>query len=282
MTDVLDRLCAASEAHYSNPYASLTWPDTVDLDSWFTSPELVSVHGTAIWLQLGPPERRRLSFWEAVNFFSVNIWGERTLIAGLADRLYAPGLEDLSPYLHHMLDEENKHSIHFGRFCTQYAGKVYPDRTVRLGPDPAEAADFLFFARVLIFEEVVDRLNVAMARDPRLVPVARWINRNHHLEETRHLAFGRSVVKRLFDDGRRRWSAQLISDIRAHLADYLTATWKQLYNPAVYRDAGLPEPFLLAASAYANPAARLRRAALSARCVRFLLRSGILLEEPQP
>ena len=112
---------------------------------------------------------KRLSFCETVNFFSLNIHGEKRLIEGLARRLYRRGMEDLTAYLHHFLDEENKHMVYFGGFCTEYAGKVYPDRKVAFPREYAAGEeDFLFFAQVLIFEEIVDVYNVHLATDERL------------------------------------------------------------------------------------------------------------------
>ncbi|HVE62598.1 MAG TPA: diiron oxygenase, partial [Mycobacteriales bacterium] len=93
------------------------WPDTVERPQWFTSPQLVSLHGTSAWEALDEPARQELSFWEAVSFYSLNIHGERLLMAGLAQRLYRPGLVDVSEYLHHFLAEENVHSVWFGTFC---------------------------------------------------------------------------------------------------------------------------------------------------------------------
>jgi hypothetical protein len=177
-----------------------------------------------------------------------------------------------------MLDEENKHSIYFGGFCERYAGKVYPDRKLIFGEDPAEARDFLFFAKVMIFEEIVDRYNVLMARDERLAPVARFINDNHHREETRHLAFGRRMLQALLRDGRRHWSDDLLDEVRTHLAGFLAQTWREFYNSAVYADAGLPHSWDLATSAYTSSAAHAHRKALSSRCMRFLNNSHILPE----
>ena len=48
---------------------------------------------------------------------------------GLAGRLYRKDLADVADYLHHFLDEENKHSIFFGGFCRRYA-RVYRTRQV--------------------------------------------------------------------------------------------------------------------------------------------------------
>src|SRR5687767_7163377 len=101
------------------------WPDSVARPGWYTSPELVSAYGGDLWDSLDEGQRQELSFWEAVNFFSLNVHGERMLMAGLAERLYRPGLVEVTEYLHHFLAEENTHSTWFGTFCQRYAGKVY-------------------------------------------------------------------------------------------------------------------------------------------------------------
>ena len=93
LTDTVRKLSAASRRAYQNPYEAIEWPDHVDRSQWFTSPELVSLFGTPWWDELDEPTRRKLSFWEAVNFFSLNIHGEKILMEGLARRLYQPGLQ---------------------------------------------------------------------------------------------------------------------------------------------------------------------------------------------
>jgi hypothetical protein len=269
------RLAAASRRAYSNPYEGIDWPDSVDRDQWFTSPELISLYGTPAWEGLDERGRRKLSFWEAVNFYSLNIAGERSLMEGLAARLYRPGLEDVAEYLHHFLDEENKHSVWFGTFCHRYAGKVYPDRKVAFPRDYAEGEeDFLFFAEVSVFEEIVDRYNVVMARDERLADVARRINDNHHTEETRHLVFGRRIVAELWRQWSGRWPAEVVARIRAHIAGFVTATWRDYYNPDVYRDAGLADPYAVARGAWDATVAH--RDGITARALRPLLAAGVL------
>jgi len=196
---------------------------------------------------------------------------------GLAGRLYAAQPSEISDYLHHFLDEENKHSIWFGRFCLQYAGRVYADRKVVFPRDYAEGEeDFLFFAKVAIFEEIVDRYNAAMAADDRLVPVARAINANHHADETRHLAFGRSAVVELWERHSRVWPRDTVDGVRTHLAGFVTATWREYYNPEVYRDAGLAEPVAVARAAWSHETQRAHRATMTSRCGRFLADAGIV------
>lgn len=276
---LVDRLCAQSARDDDRAPPRPLWPEALERQQWFTSPELVSLYGTASWSRLDEPTRQLVSFWEAVNFFSQNIHGERLLVAGLRERLDRPATAFLAPYLARMIAEEEQHSVYFTRFCERYAGRVYPDRMLALTSDPPAAADFLFFARVMIFEDIVDCFNTRMGADNRLVEVARWINADHHREERRHLAFGRRVVLRLFADGRRDWPPALLDEVRAALTGYLQAVWLTFYNPQSYADAGLDEPWRLAAQAFADPVARRHRALLSRRCLRFLHRHEILAGE---
>jgi hypothetical protein len=271
MAATVDRLCRMSRAHRHDPFAALEWPAALTEGAWCMSPELISLQGTPAFDAFDEDARRRLSFWEAVNFFSLNIHGERLLIAGLAARLHVPADDDLSPYLHHFLDEENRHMFYFAEFCRRYAGKIYPDRNLALSRAPAaDEEQFLFFAQVLLFEEIVDAYNRRMAADARLADIVREIHRLHHLDEVRHLVFGRRLVRVLRDRCLPRWPRDTRRLIDRRLRDFVEATWKQLYNPAAYAEAGLPEPHVLRRAALAHPAVAARRDDLLAGCEALL------------
>jgi hypothetical protein len=281
VSETAARLSRQSRRAYQNPYTQLEWPEMVHPErDWFTSPEYVSLYGTPVWEGLDEPARRCLAFYEAAGFYSLNIHGEKSLMQGLAARLYRSDLVDSASYLHHFLDEENKHSIYFGGFCTRYA-RVYRSRQVPFGdPGRGDVDDFLFFAKTLIFEEIVDHYNRVQARDRRLHELARFINDNHHREETRHLVFGRRVVTALWRRCAPDWSPPVRDDVREDLTEFLAATWREYYNPDVYGDAGLDGGFELAQAAWSAPAQRAHRRLVSAGCTRFLLSAGILTREP--
>ncbi len=287
MQSTVDRLCRTSVDNVIDPHAALAWPESMDREQWFTSPELISLYGTAVWEAMNEAQRKRLSFFEAVNFYSLNIHGERMLIEGLSKRLYRRGNEVISPYLHHFLDEENKHMFYFGSFCSRYAGKIYPEK--KLAVDSGDAAppepgveDFLFFAKVVVFEEIVDVHNREMAKDARLVPLAREINRLHHFEETRHLSFGRKLTQELWERWSPEWSADRVTGVRDYLAAYVNATWKEYYNPDVYKDAGLDGAFALRRTAWDSEHRKAQRARITAPCLRFFRNAGILSQEIEP
>ena len=200
LTETAERLCALSRERAIDPVAEIVWPDAVDANAWYTSPEFVSLFGTSTWDALDDASRKRVAFLEAVNFYSLNIHGERALIEGLARRLYRGDHATMSPYLHHFLEEESRHMAYFGRFCTLYAGGPYAEKKLVFPREfaPGEE-DALFFAKVLIFEELVDVLNRRMAKDERLHPLAHTINRLHHDDKVRHLEFGRRITADTFE-----------------------------------------------------------------------------------
>lgn len=277
----LRKLCDASVKDYINPYHHIDWPESMEFDQWFMSPELISLYGTETYDSLAEAEQKRLSFYEAINFFSLNINGEKSLVQGLAERLYKRGNDEINGYLHHFLDEENKHMVYFGQFCMRYAAKIYPDKKMYFPREyePGEQ-DFLFFAKVLVFEEIVDVYNVAMSRDERVMPLARQINLLHHRDEARHLVFGRQTVKDLFNSRSPGWSTETKQRVQDYLKNYLTSAWKEYYNPEVYRDAGIEDPYEVQETAYESANAREHRKRVSEACVEYLLENGILAEEP--
>ena len=274
-------LCRISEEQFTDPFEKIDWPETVAKEDWHFTPELISIYGMPEYEALTEDQKKALSFHEAINFFSLNIHGEKALIEGLAKNLYHRADPDFTPYLHHFLDEENKHMIYFGRFCSYYAGKVYPDKKLNFPREyvPGEE-EFLFFTKVMIFEEIVDRYNKRMGDDTRLTQLSRDINRFHHIDESRHLAFGRTLVKWFYKKYAPEWSEQTKQAISDYVKAYLVTTWREYYNSAVYTDAGLPSPYDLQERAYNRPEAQAHRKQISGPCIAFLIDEKILLEEP--
>lgn len=300
--DSVKKLCDASVKSFLNPYSYISWPEAMDRNQWFISPELISIFGTPEFEALDEHEKKRLSFYEAVNFFSLNIHGEKPLVEGLARRLYSKTFSEYVEYLHHFLDEENKHMIYFGGFCQRYVGKIYRDRKMSIPREYAPGEeDFLFFAKVMIFEEIVDVYNVQISLDERVEKTARQINNIHHLEEARHLVFGRQMVKHLFQQHSPNWDAETLESVQSYLSNYIVATWKEYYNPDVYRDALqasgssidlLPsdaamkalsrktDPYDLVEAAWRDPACRQHRISISSKLLHFLKENKMLTENP--
>jgi len=257
--DLAQKLHQASVKNPLSPYVGIEWPEKVPAESWYFSPEWISLEGTASFERLSEAEKKRLSFFECANFFTINIHGERALIQGLAERLYAR--PEVSVYLHDFLAEENNHMVYFGTFCERYLGKIYPDRKIAW-PNTAERSpgeeDFLFFSKVMIFEEMVDVYNFSFSQDERLHPLVREINRRHHVEETRHLVFGREMVSDLYRRHEASWGDEKKKELADYLEAYLQSTWREYFNPDVYEDAGLTNAYDLAEEARESAAGQAR------------------------
>ncbi len=276
------KLCRLSRDNMMDVFSAIRWPNNLPDSAWFMSPELLSVTGTDWGHQYDEETLKKLSFFEAVNFFSLNIHGERLLIEGLAKRIYRRSSGQVAEYLHHFIDEENKHMYYFGRYCQQYAGKIYPDRKLSLPRDFARGEeDVLFFANVLIFEEIVDVYNRTSGRDARVEPISRELNRLHHFEEARHLAFGRKILADLYREYAPQWRAQVHSRVRQSLVAFLQATWGEFYNPAVYADMGWPDPYRMRREIYQSRAARDHRYRVSGGVINILRELGLFEEVPE-
>ncbi len=272
----------ASVKRYNNPYEEFQWPDTLPMDDWHFAPELISIYGLEEFEALSKSQQKLLAFWEAVNFFGINIHGEKALIGGLAEHLYYMDWNpELSQYLHHFLDEENKHMTIFGTFCNRYGKKVYPDKKMTLPRQYEKGeADFLFFAKVVIFEELVDHYNMTMGKDDRLHPLSQHINQYHHNDESRHLAFGRELTRHLFETWAPTWSEETLTGVQSYLSNYMVSTWREYYNPAVYADAGIENSYELYQKAWSSPVCRAHREAVSANCIKYFMEHRMMTEAP--
>lgn len=276
------RLSMASRRKFYDVYRAFEWPEALEADAWAMPPELISLHGTPAWDTLDEPVRRRLSLYEMGNLFSLVLQGERLLVQGLAHRLYGKSTgHAITGYLHHFLDEENKHMVMFGEFCERYVGKVYPEKKLPLPRryEPGQE-EVVFFCMAMVVEELGDFYNVAVGQDERVDPLVREINKVHHVDEARHLAFGRLHLRELFERHAPQWSPQALDDFRTWLGGYLRASWADYYNPAVYRDAGIPLAYDIRQAALSHPAARAHRERASAKLVDYFVATGLLDERP--
>jgi hypothetical protein len=272
----LAELSVISEGTFIDP-GTFAWPEEHDSDAWYFTPELISLYGGETWESMDDTQRRQLSFFEAVNFFSLNIHGEKYLISEISRRLYGGEESELSRYLTHFVDEEARHMMYFSGFCRRYAGKIYPDRNIHNDGSGDEELDmFLLFARINIFEEIVDHYNRIMAKDLRLAPVVREINRIHHFEELRHLNFGRKFLQHCLEQHVADWDDTRRSELREHLSSYLQFVWKQYANPDMYKDAGIADAFEVWRGQGSAPAAVTHRNEINRKRLSFLRKLNLL------
>jgi hypothetical protein len=283
-----EQLTKASRKQFWDVYTYFQWPETLPEATWYMSPELVSVYGTEIWERMSEEQRQKLSLYEVANFFSLTLQGERPLVAGMSDLLYSSKMSpQATEYLHHFIDEENKHMIMFGMFCSKYIGAVYPEKKIALPREYAKGeSEVTFFCKVMVVEEVGDYYNVVMQRDKRIHPLVQELNFVHHRDEARHLGFGREMTKELWEKHSPTWSPEVLTRFRGWLAQYIKSSWADFYNPSMYRDggidkdSGLGDPYEVRQMALAHTACREHRERASKKLVTYFLRNGMLTEAP--
>ena len=240
--ELLDRLAEKSVEDHYNPYQTFQWPETLPADSLWMSRDLLSTHGTDLAEELDPQVLINLSRWESANFYSLNVHGIRELLIEVVRRIHTPGFEKPSEFFHHFLGEENQHMWFFAEFCLRYA-KIYPSPKLKaISHDNPDVENFLVFARILLFEEIVDYYNMRMADDDSLHETIRQVNRIHHRDESRHIAFGRELVGLLHRVMREKVSQEQLGEAESYLKRYIVHSLHSFYNPQVYRDAGIPDP----------------------------------------
>jgi hypothetical protein len=274
---LLGRLSKLSLADHYNPFQHFEWPASLPSDQYWMSPSLLTVFDTEIAQQLTEEELQSLSRWESLHFYSLNIHGIRELLTEVVRRIHSPGFSLPSEFFHHFIREENDHMWFFAEFCNRY-GKIYPDKSLKLGGKPdAAVEDFLVFAKIQLFEEIVDFFNSAMANDEALPPFIRELNRVHHRDESRHIAFGREIVAQLFRVMQGNASAQAVEDARTYVRRYLEVSIQSLYNPAVYRDAQLPfDAYATRTRLLGDERRRARHRDILKRPLSFLIKNEIL------
>jgi len=277
----LDTLVRLSRERHVNSFTGIEWPDAIPDDEWWLSPELLSVHGTALARELPESQLKLLSKWECINAFSLNVEGERELISMLSAQLYLPDLPDIETYIHHFIDEENKHLWFFGEFCRRYGGKIYSSKKTGVVDERfgREMSFFLLFARIFLFEEIGSHYNVVAGGDPRVSPFVRMIHRIHHADEARHITFGRAILSGSKEIAFAASDQAERDAAIAHLQRFLRISIEALYQPAMYRDSGIAGGVALRRTLLADPVRREHHASvLLKRPLGFMRDIGIPLE----
>lgn len=277
LQDVAGRLSAMSREKRYDVYEIFDWPESLPRDAYWMSPELTTCYGTDVWRELDETARITLSHSEAVNFFSLNVHLIRDLVAEVANRIYTTRYPGLSEFFHDFIHEENEHMWFFARFCQLYGGKLYPSKKL-VGDSSSRnevVRDLAVFGRILIAEELCDVFNVRMAHDSRLPPIAQQINAVHHSDESRHIAFGRQVMRALHEEAAERATAEEIREVGRYLARYVSLCLRSLYNPTMYADAGLAEAATLRGRMLADPARQAAHVDIMGRTVKFFEQLGV-------
>lgn len=236
-------------------YTKFDWPESICDDSWWFSPEQLSIYGTEFYQQADEATLKRLSKWECTNLFSLNITGEQELIAKVISIINQPMMADVRDYLHHFIEEESQHMWYFNEFCTRYSGKSYDKKTAILAESnlPQDVELLLIFARITIFEEVGHHFNIYNGQDKRVHPFIAELNRAHQQDEGRHINFGRLIIAQLAEQVIAKYDADVLAEVERQLRNSMQLVVESFYNPAMYRDAELGRGMKIRTALLTNP-----------------------------
>lgn len=281
--ELTHRLSALSRDNFYNVYEAISWPDELDNDKTAMPPELTSLYGTDVWSTLNDEQIRKLTITETANLFSNTLNGERLLVAGLSSQIYSSKTSSqVTDYLHHFLDEENKHMIMFGIFCNKYIGRVYPEKKLQFPQTYAPGEELIrFYTLAMVVEAYGDYFNVRAMADDSCDPVVRQISELHHIDEARHLSFDRAYLTELAERHIPDWEPETLSTLQTWLAGFMRTNWITFYSPAAYKDAGIPDPYETAQAAFAAPYQQALREKITANVSKFFLKNGLIAAEPQ-
>lgn len=283
---VARRLVQVSERRASPPFARIDFPEALDPRKPVFPVELISLFGHPVWDDMTEPMRWRLGLLETVNFFSLNIHGEQGLVGVLAERLYRERSTGESPevsrYLQHFIHEENAHTYMLAEFCHRYHGRVMPEVVFRFETPTLsrKGSDLLFFSRVYVLETFLDFVNRRAMHDDTLEPTARSIHRSHHMDETQHMAFDRSIIAQLADELATEGRTTELGTIGSLVARYADYAFSRLVNPRVYRELSLPDPLSLVHEVERSPHRAHLKAEWWSQPQGFLRKVRVLPAEP--
>ena len=277
------RLNAISREGFYDVYKTFDWPERLAADQLAVPFEYTTLYGTDVWSDLNDEQKRKLTITDTANLYANTLNGERLLVSGLSSQLYGHGAPaEITDYLHHFLDEENKHMIMFGIFCRKYIGRVYPEKKFAFDHKKYAPGEELlrFYAQAMIVEAYGDFYNVRAMNDDLCDPLVRNISRVHHIDEARHLSFDRAYITELAAQYLPLWEDTRIAEFREWLAGYMRVIWMTFYNPAAYKDAGIADPYAAAKIALASEYQTQLREKISAGVVKFFMKTGLLDTQP--
>jgi P-aminobenzoate N-oxygenase AurF len=256
----LSSISLSADKGLHQPFTRVTYQESLDKDRFQFPEELLSLYHHPIYGELTYEQKWNLGLLETINFFSINIHGERKLVQGLEDRLYVPsrfaGSQLIGNYLQHFIHEENAHTHMLAGYCYRYGEGVMKDYAMQID-DPHlsdTGTELLFFGRVFVLEMFLDYLNSHAMRDEKLDVSARQIHRYHHDEEARHMAFDREVIAWCVKRAVHLGFHDELASIARLLDNYGKVARQRLYSPVVYKKIGIDEPTAIAWEAQQIPA----------------------------
>ena len=269
----------SSVTSYQDPLARIDWHG-IDRECWWLPPQALSLAGDPEFEALPLDTRRRLSHYEYVHLLETGLWLETLFVQRLAQLAYrADDFAQRARYLQEIREEaghslmfvelirrsnvasSGKHSV--GLRLADALGRAVPSRSA------------LFWAMVVIGEELPDRLNQRLQRgveDVTLSAVVYRVAQIHSRDEATHAAYARARCEQA-TNRLGSWQRALLTPLLQRVLDIFA---RHVYFPqaGVYGRAGLVPPAWWRARALRNSVRRTQVGEMLRPTVEFLRRTG--------
>ncbi len=197
-------LIRASHRHPMDLQKVLPWDDGIDFSK---PPKMESgswIYGTPYWENLAAEQRRELLWKEIARDISMFIWLEQTLpplYIGYINRYRFSLSPEVYEYLMIFSREEITHTLMFRRYMKMAGLELFQ-------PPAGQYAQFLAklpeihpvigILWTLMVESLAELNAIYLTQDDEIDPLTRKMFFEHHIEEVRHIAFGKRVVEDFF------------------------------------------------------------------------------------
>ena len=264
-----------TSALYQDPVHRIDWPGLA-LPGFWMPPEALSLAGLPQFEAQDTARQQLLSKLEFLNFLEGGVWLEALFMERMAQVLRHQRL-DLAhlKYRAHEIREEAGHTLMFlevmERSGHQPSGRRRMTRWLELFARHVPAESLEFWLAVILGEDVPDQMNRYVRRHPAGInPVILQVCSLHVIDEARHIAYGRALV---------RHRSMEASRIRLRFTSALTSRLLQQFLGVFYYP-----PASLYEAAGLRPGAAWRRAAMHnpnrTRFLRQLLEPSLRLLQP--
>jgi hypothetical protein len=86
-------------------------------------------------------------------------------------------------------------------------------------------------------------------------------------------------LKEVWDQFSPIWGSEYKIELQNYIRSYIVSTWREYYNPDVYTDAGLANPYELSERVFLSETAQKFRLTVSENLINYMKKCGIVSAE---
>lgn len=239
------KLVQASHRSFMDVDGVVPWQDGIDLKLPPKAENTCWIYGTPYWDALGESERRELLWKETARDVSMFIWLEQTLpplYVGYVNTYRERLSPEIYEYLMIFSKEEIVHTLMFKRYMKLAGLNLFAPPsgpyTALLEKLPAlhPAIGILW---TLTLEWAAELAAMSSTQSDGIEPLTRKMFHAHHVEEIRHITFGRRIIEGFFNTASHEDQAKVRAQFKPvfnNLVDLLT------FNPEIATHVSFPFP----------------------------------------